>query len=77
MDKLSQLTSITPLLEGVRQYHKSKSTVYDMLNPNSARYDPDMPVPFKIGRNSFFVTEELERFIQKKIATRAKARSAV
>ncbi|CAD6557020.1 hypothetical protein [Paraburkholderia metrosideri] len=70
MNKPAQLTSITPLLEAVRCINRSKSTYYDMQNPKSARYDPDLPVPFKIGRSTFVVTEELEQYIQKKIATR-------
>ncbi|WP_186057119.1 hypothetical protein [Burkholderia gladioli] len=76
METNPRLTPFTPILEAARSICRSKSSFYDMLDPKSARYDPDLPVPFKIGRNTFVVTEELEQYIQKKIATRC-ARAAM
>ena len=76
MNKIANVTPITPLLEAARCINRSKSSWYDMQNPKSTRYDADLPVPFKIGRNTFVVTEELEQYIQKKIAGRANGRVA-
>ena len=70
METNPRLTPFTPILEAARSICRSKSSFYDMLDPKSTRYDPDLPVPFKIGRNTFVVTAELEQYIQKKIAMR-------
>jgi predicted DNA-binding transcriptional regulator AlpA len=76
MNPTSNVTPITPLREAIRAMHCSVSSWYDRSNPTSPRYDEDLPKAFKIGRNSFVVTEELDACIQKKIASRAEARNA-
>jgi len=76
MNKIANVTHITPLREAFRRMNRSNSSGYDMLNAKSPRYDADLPVPFKIGRNTFFVTEELEQYIQKKIAARVNSYDA-
>ncbi|WP_104656727.1 helix-turn-helix transcriptional regulator [Ralstonia insidiosa] len=73
MNKPVHLTPFTPILEAARSINRSKTTYYDMQNPKSVRHDPDLPVPFKIGRSTFVVTAELEQYIQKKIASRGAA----
>ena len=76
MAQVQEVTSITPFLDVPRILGRAKSTVYAAANPKSEFFDPDFPVPFKIGRSTFVVTAELEAYIQKKIAARDQLRTA-
>jgi prophage regulatory protein len=45
----------------------SRSSLYEMMNPDSERFDPDHPEPIKVGRRTFFVEEEVEAWLRLKI----------
>ena len=42
----------------------SRSRLYEMMNPDHTRFDPDLPVPIKVGRLTFFVEEEVEAYLR-------------
>jgi len=43
MNKIANVTHITPLREAFRRMNRSNSSGYDMLNAKSPRYDADLP----------------------------------
>jgi prophage regulatory protein len=46
---------------------RSRSSIYEMRDPKSPRYDPTLPIPFKSGRRTLFVEAEIESWLQSKI----------
>lgn len=49
---------------------RSKSALYDHLNPYSPRFDPDFPKPVKVGTRTLFVEAEIDAYIQRRIEER-------
>ncbi|WP_099358594.1 helix-turn-helix transcriptional regulator [Aeromonas dhakensis] len=42
----------------------ARSTVYDWLNPNSPRYDPTLPRPKRLGKQSVgWIESELDEWV--------------
>lgn len=63
--KLIRLREVLELI-GVK-----RATLYDWLNPNSPRHDPEFPKQIRLGAASVaWVVEELEAWIEKRIAAR-------
>ena len=52
----------------------SRSTIYDRINPRSARYDENFPKPIKIGMSAIgWVESSVDQWIESiVIATRSK-----
>lgn len=44
-----------------------RSSIYDMLNRRSSRFDASFPRPFKIGRRSLFVASEIDDWISQQM----------
>lgn len=49
----------------------SRSTIYDLINPNSDRHDPTFPKQVKLSTNSVgWVDTEIQAWLQAKIDSR-------
>lgn len=46
----------------------SKSSIYDRINPRSARFDASFPTPVKMGSVTCFLAHEVDEYIMAKIA---------
>ena len=42
--------------------YKSTATIYAKLNPDNKRYDPDFPVPIKVGATTLWIKKEVEEW---------------
>ena len=42
----------------------NKSTIDRWRNPKSKQYNPNFPSPIKIGRNTIFVRQEIEAYLE-------------
>lgn len=50
---------------------RSRSGIYQRLNPKSKYYDPEFPRPFRIGKNAIaWNAAEIEAWIDKQMAVR-------
>lgn len=55
-------TALLDVKEVLRRRRASRSTLYIEL-----KLDPDCPAPVKIGRRTFFVEDEVETWLTKKV----------
>ena len=55
-------TALLDVKEVLRRRRSSRSTLYIEL-----KLDPDCPAPVKIGRRTFFVEDEVETWLTKKV----------
>lgn len=55
-------TALLDVKEVLRRRRSSRSNLYTEL-----KFDPDCPAPVKIGRRTFFVEDEIEIWLAKKV----------
>jgi prophage regulatory protein len=48
----------------------SRSSIYDRMNPKSARYDAHFPAPIKLGHSSRWLLTEVQIWIKSKTSSR-------
>ncbi len=56
--------TLLPFREGLRRLGLRRGRFYDWSSSKSARFRPDLPRRVKIGASSFFLEEDIERFIR-------------
>lgn len=48
-----------------------RSTIYELVNPRSRRFDPEFPTPIRLGQASVgWLESEINRWIQSRVVAR-------
>lgn len=71
MTELASPKRCITLKECFKRLGRSRATLYAMLDVKSPCYDPQLPLPIKIGRSVLFIEGEVDAYIEKKMAQRA------
>ncbi|MGP5076249.1 helix-turn-helix transcriptional regulator [Psychrobacter celer] len=67
---MPQIPRMLPLKQVVHYTGLSSTTIYDMLDRRSKRYDPTFPVQVKLSKGRVaWVESEIAQWIESKIAT--------
>ena len=68
---MSKIPRMLPLKHDIHYTGLSSTTIYDMLDKRSNRYDPSFPVQVKLSKGRVaWVEGEVAQWIESKIATR-------
>lgn len=68
---MPQIPRMLPLKQVVHYTGLSSTTIYDMLDKRSNRYDPNFPVQVKLSKGRVaWVESEVAQWIESKIAAR-------
>lgn len=68
---MPQIPRMLPLEQVVHYTGLSSTTIYDMLDKRSNRYDPNFPVQVKLSKGRVaWVESEVAQWIESKIAAR-------
>lgn len=68
---MPQIPRMLPLKQVVHYTGLSSTTIYDMLDKRSNRYDPNFPVQVKLSKGRVaWVESEVVQWIESKIAAR-------
>jgi prophage regulatory protein len=68
---MPQIPRMLPLKQVVHYTGLSSTTIYDMLDKRSNRYDPNFPVQVKLSKRSVaWVENEIAEWLNNKIAAR-------
>ena len=69
---MPQIPRMLPLKQVVHYTGLSSTTIYDMLDKRSNRYDPTFPIQVKLSKGRVaWVESEVAQWIEGKIAARA------
>ncbi|WP_201604106.1 helix-turn-helix transcriptional regulator [Psychrobacter submarinus] len=70
MPSMPQIPRMLPLKQVVHYTGLSSTTIYDMLDRRSNRYDPTFPVQVKLSKGRVaWVESEVAQWLESKIAT--------
>ena len=67
---MTQIPRMLPLKQVIHYTGLSSTTIYDMLDKKSNRYDPTFPIQVKLSKGRVaWVGSEVAQWLQSKIAT--------
>ncbi|HBL95852.1 MAG TPA: hypothetical protein DD294_02455 [Psychrobacter sp.] len=67
---MTQIPRMLPLKQVIHYTGLSSTTIYDMLDKKSNRYDPTFPIQVKLSKGRVaWVESEVAQWLQSKIAT--------
>ncbi|WP_175497104.1 helix-turn-helix transcriptional regulator [Variovorax boronicumulans] len=61
---------LLPIKQLSKKISRSRASIYEMINPKSRYFQPLMPQPIRIGRRIFWVSHEVDAFIEATMAAR-------